>query len=111
MPSAAPSTSHIVIDDQGRACVAETSFRVDQLAVEHVAYGWTAEEIYVQHYRRLTPAQIHAALAFYHDHQAEFDEQMKRDDEAFERLRSDAGPTPFAVRMRRQGRIPGAFNS
>lgn len=106
MPSSTMGPAHIVIDDQGRACVAGTSFRVDQLAIEHTAYGWTAEEIYVQHYRLLTPAQIHAALAFYYDHQTEFDDQMRRDDEAFDRLRNDAGPSAFATRMRREGRLP-----
>jgi len=106
MLSSAAATAHIVIDDQGRACVDGTPFRVEQLAIEHTAYGWTAEEIYVQHYRRLTPAQIHAALAFYYDHQSEFDDQIRRDDEAIERLRSDAGASPFATRMSREGRLP-----
>lgn len=97
------TTAHIAFDDDGRACVAGTSFRVDQLALKHTAYGWTAEEIYVQHYRQLTPAQIHAALSFYYDHQAEFDDQFRRDDEAVERLRSASTPSAFAARMRREG--------
>lgn len=104
LPSS-PVITHIVEDDQGRACIAGTSFRVDELAIEHVAYGWTAEEIYLQHYRRLTPAQIHAALAYYYDHQAEFDEQIRRDDEALERLRTESAPSPLAERLRREGRV------
>ena len=106
MSASAAVNGHIVIDDQGRACIAGTAFRVDQLAIEHTAYGWTAEEIYLQHYRKLTPAQIHAALAFYYDHQAEFDDQIRRSDAEFERLRSEAGPSPLAARLRREGRLP-----
>jgi uncharacterized protein (DUF433 family) len=103
--SAATANGHIVTDDQGRACIAGTSFRVDQIASEHIAYGWTAEEIYVQHYRRLTPAQIYAALAYYYDHESEINTLIQREDEAFERLRHQAGPSPFVERMRREGRL------
>ncbi len=106
MLSSTAATAHIVIDDQGRACVAGTPFRVEQLVIEHTAYGWTAEEIYVQHYHRLAPAQIHAALAFYYDHRAEFDEQIRRDDEEFDRSRNEAGHSRFATRMRCEGRLP-----
>jgi uncharacterized protein (DUF433 family) len=103
--SAITANGHIVIDDQGRACIAGTSFRVDQIAMEHVAYGWTAEEIFVQHYRRLTPAQIHSALAYYYDHESEINAVIQREDEAVDRLRSQAPASAFAERMRREGRL------
>lgn len=74
--------------------------------IEHVALGWTAEELYVQHDRTLTPAQIYSALAYYYDHQAEIDEQIRQDSVFVEEMRRQAGPSPFAQRMRREGRVP-----
>lgn len=105
MVSAAGIASHITFDDQGRACVAGTSYRVDQLVIEHVQHGWTAEEIYIQHYRHLSPAQIHAALAYYYDHQAKFDEQIRQSVDSFEQMRNEAGPSSLATRLRTEGRI------
>jgi uncharacterized protein (DUF433 family) len=47
--SGTTANGQIVTDDQRRACIAGTSFRVEQIAMERVAYGLTADEIYVQH--------------------------------------------------------------
>ena len=55
---------------------------------------------------RLSLAQVHAALAYYYDHQAQVDaqiEQRKRDVEA---LRSQAGPSPIVQRLRAAGKLP-----
>jgi hypothetical protein len=33
----------------------------------------------LQHYRHLTPAQVHDALSYYFDHQAEIEEEIRLD--------------------------------
>ena len=41
------------------------------------AHGSTPEEMHLQ-YPHITLGQIHAALAYYHDHQAEIDQEIER---------------------------------
>ena len=48
-----------------------------------------AAEIHAAH-PHLSLAQIHAALAFYHDHQGELEAQVQRQIENYRRLRTDA---------------------
>jgi hypothetical protein len=51
--------------------------RVAMIVTDYAGRGWSAEEIVVQ-YPYLTLAEIHAALAYYHDHQ---DHQVEVDRE------------------------------
>ena len=63
--------------------------------MDHVAHGWSAEEIHRQH-PDISVAQAHAALAFYYDHQAEFDHAIA---ESAPPLRKDSrreASTPLA---------------
>ena len=77
--------NHIRLDERGIAWIDDTRSKVIEVAMDHLAHGWSAEEIHRQH-PHLTLAQTHAALAFYYDHQAEFDmgisESLARADEA-----------------------------
>ncbi len=50
--------------------------RVAQLAMDYLAYGWRAEELCRQH-PYLTPAEAHAALAYYFDHREQIDEEIE----------------------------------
>jgi len=63
--------SHIRLDERGVAWIDATRVKVIEVALDHIAYGWSAEEIHRQQ-PHLSLAQAHAALAFYYDHQAEF---------------------------------------
>ena len=81
--------TYVQRDERGAAWIAETNTRVIEVAAEHVAYGWGAEEIHAAH-PHLALSQIHAALSFYYDHKAELDDQMQRQRAAYERLRSKA---------------------
>ena len=81
--------THIQCDERGVAWIGETNTKVIEVAAEHAAYGWEAEEIHAAH-PHLARAQIHAALAFYYDHKAEMDDQMQRQMAAYQRLRSEA---------------------
>src|SRR5215212_3364655 len=75
--------------------------RVAQIALDYLAYGWSADEMCRQH-RYLRPAEAHAALAYYFDHQEEIDAEIKA--EWAEVQARSAGPgSPFFVRMRAKG--------
>ena len=62
---------HIGRDADGRAWIEDTNVKVMEVVLDHLAYGWSPDEIHFQH-PHLSLAQIHSALAFYYDHQGEF---------------------------------------
>jgi uncharacterized protein (DUF433 family) len=84
---------HIGLDERGIAYVAGTSIKVATVAVDAVTWGLTPTEIQ-ENYPKLSLAQIHAALAYYYDHQAEIDAQLAAWDAEYEQLRS-ASPNPL----------------
>jgi uncharacterized protein (DUF433 family) len=73
--SAVEIMTHIVRDNRGVMWIDDTNIKVIEVALDHVAYHWDAEEIHSQH-PTLSRAQIHAALAFYYDHKEEFDQAI-----------------------------------
>jgi hypothetical protein len=48
-----------------------------ELALDKLAHGWSPEEMHFQH-PHLSLAQIHTALAYYYDHQADLDAEIER---------------------------------
>ena len=81
--------THIRRDDRGVAWIADSNIKVIEVAMDHVAYGWDAEEIHAAH-PHLSLAQIHAALSHYHDHKSELDAEMKRQLDNYHRMRAEA---------------------
>ena len=91
--------SHIQIDpDTSRPCIAGTGIRVWDVFVQHERLGKSPDEI-IAAYPHLTLADVHAALAYYWDHKAEIDQQMKEADEFIEQLRSVSGSGPLARKL------------
>jgi uncharacterized protein (DUF433 family) len=64
---------YIVVDDNERARIKGKGFKV-RILVEFIQAGATPEQL-TQDYD-LTLAEIHAALSYYYDHQAEIDSQI-----------------------------------
>lgn len=50
--------------------------RVALLVMDYVARGLGPEEV-VRHYPYLCLAEVHSAMAYYHDHQAEIDAEIQ----------------------------------
>jgi hypothetical protein len=69
--------------------------------MDYMAYGWWVDEMCRQH-PYLTPAEAHAAMGYYYDHQAEIDEEIRQELEEVDRIRA-AGPSPFLLRLRAKG--------
>jgi uncharacterized protein (DUF433 family) len=75
MPTGAQSL--IEPDEQGVAWVSGTKVKVIEVALDKLAHGSSPEEVHFQ-YPHLSLAQIHAALAYYYEHQAELDAEIQR---------------------------------
>ena len=80
-------TTQIEIDATGVAWVAGANTKVKEIVLDKLAYGWSPEEMHFQH-PHLSMAQIHAALAYYYENQDKIDEEIRRDLEEVEQLRS-----------------------
>ena len=98
-------SGHVHLDAQGTAWIDDTNVKVIEVVFDRMAHGWSPEEIHFQH-GNLSLAQIHAALAYYFDHQAEMDAQIARQIEDVRRFREEAGESPLAIRLRARGLIP-----
>ena len=82
-----------------------TRVKVIQVAMDHPVHGCSAEEIHRQH-PHLSLAQAHAALAFYYDHQAEFDEAVAQSLRRAEKLATESADSPGRRKLRALGLIP-----
>lgn len=78
--------------------------RVAQLAMDYLAHGWSVEEMCRQH-PYLRPAEAHAAMAYYFDHQQTIDDEIRQELAEVDRLRTASGPSPFALRFRAKGLV------
>jgi len=73
--------------------------RIAQVAMDHVFYGWSAEDILRQH-EFLTPAEVHAALGFYFDHREEIDREIAAEVAQAQADLNESSKGPLAVRLR-----------
>jgi uncharacterized protein (DUF433 family) len=102
-----PATgTHIQLDERGVAWIDDTNVKVVEVAVEALAHGASPQAIHDQHQGNLSLAQIHAALAWYYDHQAEMDAEIRLQVEEFDRLRAQTLDSPGRQRLRAQGKLP-----
>jgi hypothetical protein len=70
-----------------------------EIAVDHLAYGWSADAIHEQ-FSHLTLAQIHAALAYFYDHQENFEREMLQREQDVAAWKSELGESPLQRRLR-----------
>ncbi len=96
---------HIRLDERGVAWIDESNVKVIEVALEKIAHNASADEIHKQHQGFLTLAQIHGALAWYYDHQAEMDAEIQRQAQEFDKLRSQAIDSPGRQRLRAMGKL------
>ena len=98
------SLEHIDVDDRGMARIVGHRTKVIQIVMDKRANNWSPEEIHAQ-YAQLSLAQIHAAFAYYYDHQADLDAQIDADHKAAEQARQQAGPSDVAKKLRATGKL------
>ena len=102
LPETITTYEHVQIDAQGVPIIAGTTMKVVELVMAQMAYGWSPEELHLQH-PYLTLGQIHSALAYYWDHKEELDADIERRGQYAEESRRKAGPSPLAEKLRAQG--------
>lgn len=90
---------HIILDEEGQPLIAGTTMKVKELVAERLAWGWSAEELFINH-PDLTLGKIYSALAYYADHQEEIDTAIEADLALAEYLRDDLEPSPLATRLK-----------
>lgn len=95
---------HIVLNEARVPMIAGTTMKVVELALDHLAYGWSPEELHFQH-PHLSLGQIHSALAYYWDHKAELDEDIERRLQMVDQLKQTKPSTSLAERLKARGRI------
>ena len=72
--------------------------------MDYLAHGWSAEEICRQH-PYLCPAEVHAAMTYYFDHQQEIDHEIEVEWQHVQDERSKSSPSPLYLRLRSQGLV------
>lgn len=91
-------TTQIEVDDQGVAWIGGTRVKVIEVVLDKIAYGWSPEEIHLQH-PPLSLAQIHAALMYYYENQASLDAQILAHAQESEALAKDLSNQEFRQRL------------
>ncbi len=94
--------NHIQLDDRGVAWVDDTNVKVIEVALDHLTHGYSPSENHFQHNGHLSLAQIHAALAWYYDHQEQLDAQITAQVARYEQQRSAWLESPARQRIQSQ---------
>jgi uncharacterized protein (DUF433 family) len=102
--SATAVSPHIHLDKEGRAWVDETNVKVSEVVRDHLAYGWSAEEMHYQH-PSLSLAQIYAALGYYYDHRNEFDSEIEESLKEANGLAAANQDSPLRRKLRAAGKL------
>jgi hypothetical protein len=76
--------------------------RVAQIVMDYLAYGWSPDEMCRQH-PYLLPAEVHAAMAYYFDHQDEIEREIQSEWQEAKHDRSRSARSPFLLRLRARG--------
>jgi uncharacterized protein (DUF433 family) len=96
--------SHIRFDGQGRPWIDDTNVKVIEVVMDRLC-GLTPEDICDAYPGSFTLAQVHSAVAYSYDHQAEFDAEIKRQWEEIDRLRAESLNSPGRQRLRALGKL------
>ena len=93
---------YVHLDEKNVAIITGSTMKVVELIASVKAYSWTPEQLH-ENYPHLSMSQIHSALAYYWDRQAEIDADMEEREEYVKQAELEAGISPFAVRIRKMG--------
>ena len=93
---------HIILYEANVPFIAGTTMKVIELVLDYKAYGWSPEELHLQH-PYLTLGQIYSALAYYWDHQEELNQNIEHRLEKIEQVRQTLKPTSLEARLKAKG--------
>ena len=93
---------HVILDENRVAMICGTTMKVRELVAERMAWGWSPEELLLNH-PSLTLGQVFSALAYYADHQADIDREIDEDVQLAMALRQRGEQSPLLSRLKDQG--------
>jgi len=89
---------HIAFNEDQVLVIASTTMKVVELILDHLAYGWSPEELRFQH-PYLSMGQVHSALAYYWNHRPELDQDIERRLQLVHHIRQTIPVTPLVARL------------
>ena len=104
MSSAIAGYEHVTINDKGVPVVGTHEMKISQLVSEHFAWGWSPEELHLNH-PYLSLGEIHSALAYYWDHKDDIDGEIERDLVSAAEIRVQMGQPSLIDKLKSRGLI------
>jgi uncharacterized protein (DUF433 family) len=104
-PMTVASNNHILIDDAGVARIDGTRLKVVHLVKEMLQRKASPDQLR-ETFPHLSLAQIHAALAYYYDHQSQLEAQSRDESAEFDSASANAEPTPGREKLRNPEQRP-----
>ena len=95
---------HIMLSEDQVPTIAGTTIKVVELILDHIAYGWSPEELHLQH-PHLAMGQIHSALAYYWDHKPELDQDIERRLQVVDRVQQETRLPSLVERLKAKGLV------
>ncbi|MGH2355425.1 MAG: DUF433 domain-containing protein [Chloroflexota bacterium] len=89
---------YIEFNGRGAPVIAGTGFKVAVLVEQMHSWAWSPEDVHANH-PQLSLAQIHAALAYYHDHVEKIEQEIAQGDREYEVARQRAAPQPSRTEL------------
>ena len=99
MSVASLAYEHLDCSVEGKPFIAGKNFKVVHLIREHVAHGWSAEELALNH-PQLTLGEIYSALAYYADHREQVDQERRATEQSAEEMRADPRHRRIGTRLK-----------
>ncbi len=93
---------HIQVTVDQVPMIVGTTMKVVELITNHLAYGWSPEELHFQH-PYLSMGQIHSALAYYWDHKTELDRDIEERLESVDQIQKTTSPSSLVKRLKAKG--------
>lgn len=102
MLTAETQYKHIALNEGNVPVISGTTIKVVELVLDNKAYGWSPEELHLQH-PYLTLGQIYSAFAYYADHLYEIEEDIERRLQNIDQIKSVLKPSPLEQRLKANG--------
>lgn len=88
----------VEIDDEGVAWITGANTKVVEVVLDKIAYGWSPEEMCLQH-PHLSLAQVHSALAYYYENKEKLDAQIEREYHEAQALATELSDPAFRQKL------------
>ena len=100
--SIATAYEHITLTENGVPIIEGTTTKIIEIVLETKAYGWSPEEVHFQH-PYLSLGQIYSAMAYYFDHAAEFEREIRERLEKVRNIRANVGESKARTKLKEKG--------